>query len=124
MKLDLSQREGKNFCTGYGEGFVLVNGQRFERSLIVLPERLIADWGLDSFESLSARDFDFLLSLQPEILLLGTGDRLRFPHPRLSASLVQANVGMEVMDTRAACRTYNVLVEEGRKVAAALLLER
>lgn len=122
MKLNLSQREGKNFCTGYGEGFVLVNGQRFERNLIVLPERLIAAWDVESFESLSARDFDFLLSLQPEILLLGTGERSRFPHPRLTTGLVAANVGLEVMDTRAACRTYNVLVEEGRKVAAALLI--
>ncbi|MDQ3197506.1 MAG: Mth938-like domain-containing protein [Burkholderiales bacterium] len=123
MKLSSSPREGKNFCTGYGEGFVLVNGQRFDRNLIVLPERLIADWDVDSFENLSARNFDFLLSLQPGILLLGTGRHLRFPHPRLSASLVQANVGLEVMDTHAACRTYNVLVEEGRKVAAALLID-
>ena len=76
-----------------------------------------------NFDALSAEDFKPLAALGVEIVLLGTGRRQRFPHPRLTASLAQAKVGLEVMDTKAACRTYNILVAEARKVALALLFE-
>jgi uncharacterized protein len=122
VKLHASLPGGVNTITGYGEGYVLINGERRESSVVVLPDRILA-WGAESFARLSAEDFGFLKNLQAEIVLLGTGPRQRFPHPRLTAPLAQAGIGVEVMDVQAACRTYNILVAEERKVAAALLFE-
>lgn len=121
LKLHLSTPTDRNVFTGYGKGYVLVNHVRFERSLIVLPERLLEDWPVAGFESLERQHFQFLLDLGPEIVLLGTGPRLRFPSPEIVAPLTRAKVGLEVMDTHAACRTYNILAAEDRKVLAALL---
>jgi uncharacterized protein len=90
---------------------------------VVLPDSLIEPWDIAGFDALSRAHFEYLLSLQPEIVLLGTGTQLRFPAPALSRPLLAARIGLEVMDTRAACRTYNILMAEGRKVAAALLLD-
>ena len=100
----------------------MVNGQRRETSVVVLPDR-VENWPAASFDALTADDFSFLKALNAEIVLLGTGARQRFPHPRLTAALAQAGIGLEVMDVQAACRTYNILVAEERKVAAALLFE-
>jgi uncharacterized protein len=122
VKLHASGPSGVNTITGYGEGYVVVNGERRASSVVVLPDR-IEQWEVAAFDSLTAEDFAFLKELGVEIVLLGTGSRQRFPHPRLTASLAQAGVGLEVMDVQAACRTYNILVAEARKVAAALLFE-
>jgi uncharacterized protein len=120
VKLHSSAPSGQNTINGYGEGYVLVNNQRHESSLIVLPDRLLS-WSASDFSSLKAEDFRNLETLGAEIILLGTGPRQRFPHPSLTAPLAAAGIGLEVMDLKAACRTYNILVAEERKVAAALL---
>jgi uncharacterized protein len=120
VKLHATRPSGVNTITGYGEGYVMVNGERRSSSLVVLPDR-IEPWEAKTFDQLSVEDFTFLKSLEAEIVLLGTGERQRFPHPRLTAALAQAGIGLEVMDLQAACRTYNILVAEERKVAAALL---
>jgi uncharacterized protein len=78
-------------------------------------------WTAASFDSLSDSDFAALLNLSPELVLLGTGTRQRFPHPRLTRALTEARIGIEVMNTAAACRTYNILMSEGRRVVAAFL---
>ncbi len=122
LKLHLSGSAGQNMFTGYGDGYVIVNQARYEQNLIVLPDRIIERWEVSSFDQLAAENFDFLLSLQPEMVLFGTGKTLRFPHPRLTRNLVESGVGIEVMDTNAACRTFNILTAEERRVAAALLL--
>ena len=122
MKLHLTQQAGQNLFTAYGAGYVMVNQQRFETSLIVLPDKLINDWPPRSLDDLTEAHFTYLATLDAEIVLLGTGSVLRFPHPRLSNPLTQARIGFEVMDTFAAARTYNILMGEGRRVAAALLL--
>lgn len=116
MKLHAAVPSAANAITGYGDGYVLVNGARFETNVLVTPEK-VAVWDTPGFDSLSKEDFLFLKTLAAEIVLLGTGPRQRFPHPSLAASVP----GLEVMDVKAACRTYNILVAEGRKVAAALL---
>ena len=90
--------------------------------MVVMADRLV-EWSARDFDSLSLEDFSFLKALDAEIVVLGTGPRQRFPHPRLTAPLTSARVGLEVMDVKAACRTYNILVAEARKVAAALLLK-
>ncbi len=121
MKLQLSRLEGLNRISGHGPGRVLVNGLRFETGLVVLPDEVVAPWAA-SFEGLSVSHFDALAMRAPEIVLLGSGPRLRFPAAGLYASLVKAGIGVEVMDTAAACRTYNILAAEGRRVAAALVV--
>ena len=122
MKLHLSHSGNNHVITGYGEGYVEVNRERHVRSLVVMPERLWTDWNATTFEALAADHFEALAALGREVILLGTGNLLRFPPPELMRSLNQAGIGLEVMDVPAACRTYNILVAEERKVAAALLL--
>jgi len=122
MKLQNTRAENLNTFTAYGDGYVVVNGIRHACNLAVLPERLLPEWTLASFETLAIADFELLAGLDADIVLLGTGKRLRFPRPELLQPLVRAQRGLEVMDLAAACRTYNVLVGEGRRVAAALLL--
>jgi uncharacterized protein len=122
VKLHASRASGVNTITGYGEGYVMVNGERREASVVVLPDRL-ESWAARAFDNLTVEDFTFLGNLGVEIVLLGTGPKQRFPHPRLTASLARAGIGLEVMDLQAACRTYNILVAEERRVAAALLFE-
>ena len=122
MKLHATGPSGVNTITAYGDDYVAVNGQRHVSSVVVLPDRVLP-WAAKRFDALTAEDFAFLKDLGGEIVLLGTGSRQRFPRPQLTAPLVEARIGLEVMDVKAACRTYNILIAEARKVAAALLLE-
>ncbi len=121
MKLHAAAPAAYLSITGYGEDYVLVNNQRHDSSLIVMVDRIVP-WEA-TFEGLSQREFAVLENLRAEIVLLGTGPRQRFPHPRLAAPLLAAGTGFEVMDLKAACRTYNILAAEQRKVAAALLFK-
>jgi len=122
LKLHLSVNPGQNLFTGYGAGYVLINQVRYESNLIVMPDRIIENWDTGGFEQLTPEHFNPVLSLQPEMVLFGTGATLRFPHPKLTRMLIESGIGIEVMDTSAACRTYNILTDEGRRVAAALLI--
>lgn len=122
MKLHLTKAEGNQLITGYGQGWIEVNTKRYEHSLVVLPNQIMEDWHATDFNSLTAEHFNKILSLEPEVVLLGTGDKHRFIHPKLSRALTEAGIGVECMDTAAACRTYNILMAEGRHVAAALLV--
>src|SRR5574341_1608521 len=120
MKLHLMQEAGLQLFPGYGEGFVAVNSVRYEKCVVVSPQAVI-EWAVSGFDTLTVADFGFLESLKPEILILGTGAAQRFPRPDLARALAATGVGVEVMDSRAACRTYNILASEGRKVVAAIL---
>ena len=99
-----------------------MNGKRYESSLVVLPDKVISDWSVTSVENLTEDTVGELAQLRPELVLLGTGDSLHFPDSKLLRILLTAGIGTEVMDTRAACRTYNILAQEGRNVAAALVI--
>ncbi len=123
MKLHLSTAAGVNLITGYGAGYVQINERRYESSLVILPDHVIPDWEVPDFSALTAPRLGALSAHRPEIVLLGTGRRHRFPAPVLLADLIMSDIGLEVMDTQAACRTYNILVAEGRRVAAALIIE-
>ena len=103
-------------------GQITVGQQSYRRSLILTPERVIPDWRPRRHEEITEQDFDVVLSMQPEVILLGTGSTLRFPPAKLSAGILGTGSGFEVMDTAAACRTYNILLSESRRVVAALLL--
>ncbi|MEW5942578.1 MAG: Mth938-like domain-containing protein [Pseudomonadota bacterium] len=122
MKLHLTTATNQNIITGYGNDHVMINRERHERSLILLPDRMVENWEAEDFAALTAAHFEAIASLAPELVLLGTGPTLRFPSPALSQALARANIGLEAMDTPAACRTYNILMAEGRKVAAALII--
>lgn len=123
MKLHLDNPSNRNLVTGYGAGFVAINHRQYEASLILLPDRIVEPWGTGGFEALAEQDFEAIRTLGPEILLLGTGNRQRFPAPGLLRPLIEARIGYEIMDLPAACRTFNILMAEGRRVAAALLIE-
>lgn len=124
MKLHASAASALHTFSGYGDGFVMVNGQRHEGGtaggIIVMPEHM-QPWDVAGFDALTEADFQVFLELKPEILLLGTGPKQRFPHPRLTRALMERRIGVEAMDVQAACRTYNILMAEERRVAAALL---
>jgi uncharacterized protein len=122
LKIEREQAEGKNTFTGYGPGYVEVNRARHTSSLVVSGTRLVTDWPASSVEALTADHLAAIVELQPEIVLLGTGATFTFPEPARLAPLHRLGVGVEVMDTPAACRTYNILLGEGRNVVAALIL--
>ncbi|MFA6178217.1 MAG: Mth938-like domain-containing protein [Candidatus Methylopumilus sp.] len=124
MKLHLTQAAGNQLITGYTPDWVAINHQRFEHSVIVLPTEVRTDWQVADFDALKTEDFTLLVTLQPEVVLLGTGLKHRFIHPRLIAALTEHNIAVECMTTDAACRTYNILMAEGRRVAAALIIQR
>ncbi|WP_416548695.1 Mth938-like domain-containing protein [Limnohabitans sp. DCL3] len=109
----------------YGPGWIEVNGQRFTGSLIVssMAGAHPQAWEATKFEDLRPLDFEVLAQSGAELALFGSGQRLRFPQPAWLACLIQKGIGLETMDTAAACRTYNILASEGRKVVVALLLE-
>jgi uncharacterized protein len=121
MKFHLTRPDGRNLFTGYGPGYVVINGVRHRSSILVTADQVLA-WDISGTDALTEEVFVRLAALPVEVLLLGTGDALQFPHPRLSQPLRDAGIGLEVMDTAAACRTYNVLVAEDRRVAAALVV--
>ena len=123
MKLHLSRSAGQNVFSGYGADYVAVNNVRYEKSVLVTPEA-VTEWNVSAFEALTASDFEFVARLGVEIVVFGTGAAQRFPRPELMRALALAGVGLEVMDSKAACRTYNILAAEGRKVVAAILVEQ
>ena len=122
LKLHLSNSAEKNIFTGYGPGYVVVNQKRYDNSLITMPDHIIENWQVLTVKQLSEQHFELLIPYQPEIILLGTGATLHFPSPVITKKLLKLKIGVEVMDTNAACRTYNILMAEGRNVAAALLI--
>lgn len=122
MKLHIAAAGVQNLFTAYGEGYVMVNRTRYQTSLLVLPDQAVESWPPTSLESLTQAHFEVIIAHAPEILLLGTGASLRFPAREIRQVLARVNIGVEVMDTFAACRTYNILAGEGRRVAAALIL--
>jgi uncharacterized protein len=120
MKFHLAAPSG-NVVTGFGPGWVRVGTQEYRSNIVLTPDSVV-EWPNSGFDALTEADFAGWLAHAPEIVLLGTGSRLRFPHPRLTRAIPEAGVGLEVMDTPAACRTFNILAGEGRKVVAALIV--
>lgn len=124
MKLHASSTQQYQTITGYFPGGVEINTRPFDHSLLVLPEVAPRAWPVDNFAALTTAHFEQLLAEQPDVVILGTGERQRFVHPKLSAPLTSRQIGVECMDTNAACRTYNILMGEGRKVLLALIIEK
>lgn len=123
MKLHADSPHTFKTVTAYGPDYIEVNAVRHPHSLLVTPTGEPARWPVDDFDALTAADFDAVAAQAPQLVVFGTGSRLRFPAPALIAELTNRQIGVEVMDLAAACRTYNILCAEGRNVLAALLLE-
>jgi uncharacterized protein len=123
MKLHSTETQQYQTVTAYDEKGIELNAVRFEHSLLVLPETPPVAWPVNNFEQLDATHFAQIEAVQPDVVILGTGPHQRFIHPRLITALTARRIGVECMDNQAACRTYNILMTEGRKVALALILD-
>jgi hypothetical protein len=123
MKLQSDPHSGANTITGYGDDYVEINRTPYSHAVLLSSDAEIQEWAVKSFDELSVEDFSQMASLKPELILIGTGQRQRFPKPELLKTLIEAKIGFEVMDSQAACRTYNILVGEGRQVLLALIVE-
>jgi len=109
--------------TGYGPGWVGVSGEKVMHSVVITSLGEKFEWGCVNFSELGPEHFARLADLSVELVIFGSGSQLRFIQPAWQTALMQSGIGMETMDTFAACRTFNILAGEGRKVAAALLIE-
>lgn len=122
MKLHLTSAGDRNLIRRYGPDEIVVNEHTHHTSLIVTPDNIISDWPPRHIRDLAQDHVAAIVALSPELVILGSGPQLRFPSPPLVQSITLQGIGLEVMDTAAACRTFNILVGEGRMVAAALIL--
>ena len=122
MQLDLDSHLGGHRIDAYGEGWVRVGERRFDRSLALSRDAILEDWRVDTPAGLTLDHFRRLAEMRPELVLLGTGPTLAFPPTELTLPLIERGIGLEVMDTAAACRTYNLLAGDGRGVVVALIL--
>jgi uncharacterized protein len=123
MKLHLHTSEQQYQINGVDSDAVIINRQRYAQPVIVSEQALSTNWFQGAWETLDAKQLAAILDFSPEVVLLGTGDKQRFIHPRHTQAFLSANIAVECMTTAAACRTFNILSAEGRKVVAALLLE-
>ncbi len=124
MKLHPTTTKQYQTVTAYDDVGVEINAVRFNHSLMVLPEVAPVSWPADTFESLSVDCFKRIETTSPDVVILGTGQRQRFVHSSLVAALTARRIGVECMDNQAACRTYNILMAEGRRVALALIIDQ
>ena len=122
MALHLDTNTNLYLFTGHGKGYVAVNNHHYQQPVVVMAGEVRTDWVATDFSALTGTHFEYFLELKPEVLLLGTGTKQQFAHPNLYRELIKARISVEFMDTPAACRTYNILVAEDRKVVAAVLL--
>lgn len=123
MKLQSDPHSGANTITGYGDGYVEINKTPYHHAVLLSSDGAILKWPVTTFEELAPGNFSQMAALKPELVLIGTGKYQRFPQPEILQMLIEEKIGFEVMDSKAACRTYNILVAEGRQVLLALIVE-
>jgi uncharacterized protein len=123
MKLHAQLTDGSNTITAYAADHVSVNGQPLHTSFVLTPETLAAPWAPRTVSAIAEADVQQLVDLACPVVLLGTGAHQKFPPAALLRPLIERQIGVEIMDSSAACRTYNILVAEGRSVAAAIIIE-
>lgn len=122
MKFHLIQSDNKNLITGYDLNWVEVNQTRHESSLIMTSDRLFPEWSVKNIKDIKENSFEAIESLDIEIILLGTGNTQEHLEPRLLEYFSKKNIAIESMSNQSACRTYNILANEERKVLLALML--
>jgi uncharacterized protein len=122
MEISLDTNQSTYQLRAYQAGKIQVNQTWFEHSIIIAPEKLISDWPPQTLNDLQTEHFSAIIELNPTLVILGSGNTLIFPSPALLAPFYNKQIGVEIMDTSAACRTYSILAAEGRNVVAALLI--
>ena len=123
MPLTLDENRATYQIKGFKPGFIQVNETTYTQSIIISPNKLITDWQPQTLSELDAKHLEEIIALSPAILLIGTGEHLSFPPVDLYGELLNKGIGVEIMDTSAACRTYNALTAEDRNVVAALIIK-
>ncbi len=122
MKFAQDNQDEGYVITAYGDNSVSVNGKAFEQSLILANTEFSENWGVVGIDQLAADHIEQVLSFNPELIIIGTGSRLVFPAVEIYSAIIKRGIGVDFMDTHAACRTYNILMSEGRGVVAGLIL--
>jgi len=122
MKFAEDNQDEGYVITAYDSTNIVINGKSFTQSLIIAGDQMNDSWGVDSISTLTNEHVDTILSFKPELILIGTGSSLTFPAVEAYAPIISAGIGIDFMDTGAACRTYNILMGEGRGVVAGLIL--
>ncbi|MDH5436918.1 MAG: Mth938-like domain-containing protein [Gammaproteobacteria bacterium] len=122
MKFNLETPEEGYLIQSYNKGQFIVNEQIFTSSLAVGIDQILPDWPPNEMSDLIPAHFEMLLDFDTEIIIFGSGEKQQFPSPDLLTALIKKGIGLETMTTPAACRTYNVLISENRRVVAALFL--
>ena len=122
MKFAQDSQEDGYVITAYDSSSITINGKMFSQSLVVANTQLNENWDIASIELLTPGHIDLVLSFKPELILIGTGSKLTFPTIEVYAGIIERGIGVDFMDTGAACRTYNILMSEGRDVVAGLIL--
>jgi uncharacterized protein len=122
MKFSQIEDAGTNLIESYDASHIRINGRVYVAGLAVSAEQVAVDWGPSDGRDLRAEHINALLAWRPQVVIIGTGKQQRFPEPALYCALLERGIGVEIMDTGAACRTYNILVSEGRRVVAGLML--
>jgi uncharacterized protein len=122
MQLNLEHPDHEFLLRGADGSLAVVNDRRLTRSFLLSPDRLVEDWPVTDIRALQASDLEPVLALDPEVILLGTGERQVFPGAAVMAAALGRGVGLEAMGNAAAARTFNVLASEGRRVVAAFIL--
>lgn len=123
MQLTLDSQAGINTISAVSPGEIRIGERRIRSSVLIGVRDIIADWPVPAISNLDAAAMDAIFALEPEIVILGTGRTLVFPDVGIRALALSRNIGMEIMDTAAACRTFNILANEGRHVVAGLVIE-
>jgi uncharacterized protein len=123
MKFAEDHNHSKYKITGYDSGGVEINGLMHKKSFILSPMELVNDWQPQELQSLKVEHFDAFYTMKPEVIILGTGDKQIFPEREILKYLVQNRIGYEIMDTQAACRTFNIIMAEGRTVVAGMFIK-
>jgi uncharacterized protein len=124
VKLQPDRQPTLNTVSAYGPNYIEINAVRYETSILLMPEGPVIPWSCTEFRDLSPAHFQKIAEKKPALVIFGSGKKIQFPRPELIAPLIQAKIGIETMDLQAACRTYNVLMAEGRNVLAALIIEK
>jgi uncharacterized protein len=124
VKLQADSQAALNTVSAYGPDYIEINAVKHDSSMLLMPEGPIETWSCKRFEDLTPQDFQKIAQKNPALVIFGSGKRIRFPRPELIRPLIEAKIGIETMDLQAACRTYNILMAEGRNVLAALLIEK
>ena len=122
MKFAQDNQDEGYVITAYGENSISINGKSFKQSLIITRTKLNENWELSAVELLQADHINQILTFKPELIIIGTGDKLIFPAVEVYSGIIEHGIGVDFMDTRAACRTYNILRSEGRHIVAGLIL--